>query len=65
MNPIDTLKQRLALRAETDAQGTVQRISAGASLSPENRWMLGSLAVLASIGLGIGVADRALKYGSP
>jgi uncharacterized hydrophobic protein (TIGR00271 family) len=48
--------QRLALRAETDAQGTVQRISAGATLSPENLWMLGSSAVLASIGLDVGSA---------
>jgi len=56
MDPISNLKQRLALRAETDAQGTVQRISAGATLSPENLWMLGSSAVLASIGLDVGSA---------
>ncbi|MDH4044367.1 MAG: DUF389 domain-containing protein [Gemmatimonadota bacterium] len=56
MNPIRNLKQRLALRAETDAQSTVQRIAAGATLSPENLWMLGSSAVLASIGLDLGSA---------
>ncbi len=56
MNPIIHLKRRLALRAETDAQGTVQRISAGATLSPENLWLLGASAVLASIGLDVGSA---------
>ncbi|MEO8139222.1 MAG: DUF389 domain-containing protein, partial [Gemmatimonadota bacterium] len=56
MSLIGSLKQRLALHAETDARGTVQRISAGAALSPENLWMLGASAVLASIGLDVGSA---------
>jgi uncharacterized hydrophobic protein (TIGR00271 family) len=56
MHPFESLRNRLALRRGTDARGTVQRISAGASLSAENLWMLGCSAVLASIGLDVGSA---------
>jgi len=53
-NPLIGLRHRLALREGTDAAGTVERISSGASLSAENLWMLGCSALLASIGLDTG-----------
>ena len=56
MNPFDTLRHRLALRGGTDAPGTVEQVSAGASLTAENLWMLGCSAILASIGLDVGSA---------
>lgn len=48
--------QRLALRAGTDVEGTIQRVTAGASLSAENLWLLACSAILASIGLDVGSA---------
>jgi len=56
MNPLTRIRRRLALRAGTDAEGTVKRISSGASLTAENLWLLGCSAVLASIGLDVGSA---------
>lgn len=56
MNPADLIRQRLALKAGTDAAGTVRRVAEGASLSAENLWLLGCSAVLASIGLDVGSA---------
>jgi len=45
------LRERLSLRAGTDAEGTVRRVSQAASLSTENLWLLICSAILASIGL--------------
>jgi uncharacterized hydrophobic protein (TIGR00271 family) len=56
VNPLSRFRRRLALRAGTDAEGTVKRISSGASLTAENLWLLGCSAVLASIGLDVGSA---------
>jgi len=50
------LRDRLALRRGTDAEGTIARVADGASLTAENFWMLGCSAVLASIGLDVGSA---------
>lgn len=43
--------RRLSLRATTDVEGTVRRISGSAALSAENLWLLVCSAILASIGL--------------
>lgn len=51
-----TLRQRLGLGPGTDVQGTIQRVTAGASLTPENLWLLVGSAILASIGLDLGSA---------
>ena len=56
MHPLESLRERLALRRGTDAKGTVERVAAGAQLSAENLWMLGCSAMLASIGLDVGSA---------
>ncbi|MGQ0765471.1 MAG: DUF389 domain-containing protein [Gemmatimonadota bacterium] len=56
MNPASFLKQRLALRGGTDMDGTVERVTEGASLSAENLWLLACSAVLASIGLDVSSA---------
>lgn len=50
------LRQRLSLREGTDAAATVERVSAGASLSAENFWMLVCSAILASVGLDVSSA---------
>jgi uncharacterized hydrophobic protein (TIGR00271 family) len=42
---------RLSLRATTDVEGTVRRISGSAALTAENLWLLVCSAILASIGL--------------
>jgi uncharacterized hydrophobic protein (TIGR00271 family) len=47
----DSIRARLSLRAGTDTEGTVRRVSQGASLTTENLWLLMCSAVLASIGL--------------
>ncbi len=52
----DRLRVRLGLRAGTDREGTVARITAGATLTPENHWLLICSAVLASIGLDVSSA---------
>lgn len=46
-------RARVSLTAGTDAEGTVERVSAGASLTAENLWLLVCSAVLASIGLDV------------
>jgi uncharacterized hydrophobic protein (TIGR00271 family) len=51
MTMLHTLRERLSLRASTDIQGTVDRVSRSASLSTENLWLLFCSAILASIGL--------------
>ena len=43
--------RRLSLRATTDVEGTVRRISGSAALTAENLWLLVCSAILASIGL--------------
>ncbi len=48
--------RRLALRAGTDVEGTIQRVTAGASLTSENLWLLACSAILASIGLDVSSA---------
>jgi uncharacterized hydrophobic protein (TIGR00271 family) len=50
------LRRRLALRAGTDAAGTIRRVADDAVLSAENLWLLGCSAILASIGLDVGSA---------
>lgn len=45
------LARRLSLRATTDADQTVRRISGSAALTAENLWLLVCSAILASIGL--------------
>ena len=56
MNLGKAFRRRLALRQGTDAEATIKRVAAGASLSAENFWLLGCSAVLASIGLDVGSA---------
>jgi uncharacterized hydrophobic protein (TIGR00271 family) len=48
--------QRIALRSGTDVEGTIGRVTAGASLTPENLWLLACSAILASIGLDVSSA---------
>jgi uncharacterized hydrophobic protein (TIGR00271 family) len=48
---IDAVRARLSLRAGTDAEGTIRRVSQGAALTTENLWLLTCSAILASIGL--------------
>lgn len=48
------LRERLSLRAGTDVDGTIARLSAGAHLTAENLWLLVCSAILASIGLDTG-----------
>jgi uncharacterized hydrophobic protein (TIGR00271 family) len=45
------IRERISLRAGTDMDGTVRRVSQGASLTTENLWLLMCSAFLASIGL--------------
>lgn len=47
----DIIRQRLSLRAGTDTEGTIRRVSLGAALTTENLWLLVCSAILASIGL--------------
>lgn len=56
MTIFQSFRRRLALHDGTDAPATIERISADASLTAENLWMLGCSAVLASIGLDVGSA---------
>jgi uncharacterized hydrophobic protein (TIGR00271 family) len=56
MKVFEILRHRVALREGTDVPGTIARVTAGASLSAENFWLLGCSAVLASIGLDVGSA---------
>ena len=51
-----SLRRRLSLRATTDREGTVRRISATAELTTENLWLLVCSAILASVGLDISSA---------
>jgi uncharacterized hydrophobic protein (TIGR00271 family) len=51
MSDWSDLPRRLSLRATTDVEGTVRRISASAALTAENLWLLVCSAILASIGL--------------
>jgi len=53
VNWLDGLRGRLSLKAGTDIEGTVRRVSDGASLTAENLWLLVCSAVLASIGLDV------------
>lgn len=46
-----TFRERLSLISGADPEGTVQRVSRGASLTTENLWLLICSAILASIGL--------------
>ena len=48
--------RRLTLRAGTDVEGTIQRVTSGASLTSENLWLLVCSAILASIGLDVSSA---------
>jgi uncharacterized hydrophobic protein (TIGR00271 family) len=48
---LETFRKRLSLKAGTDQEGTVRRVSQGASLTTENLWLLMCSAILASIGL--------------
>jgi uncharacterized hydrophobic protein (TIGR00271 family) len=48
---LETFRERLSLKAGTDREGTVRRVSHGASLTTENLWLLMCSAILASIGL--------------
>jgi uncharacterized hydrophobic protein (TIGR00271 family) len=48
---LGTFRERLSLGRGTDVEGTVQRVSDGASLTTENLWLLVCSAILASIGL--------------
>jgi uncharacterized hydrophobic protein (TIGR00271 family) len=51
-NPvINAIRARVSLRAGTDAEGTIRRVSQGAALSTENLWLLTCSAILASVGL--------------
>ncbi len=52
--PLARFRERWSLRAGTDAEGTITRLSAGADLTPENLWLLICSAILASIGLDTG-----------
>lgn len=56
LNPLTRLRTRLALQSGTDVEGTIQRVAAGARLTPENLWLLACSAVLASIGLDVSSA---------
>lgn len=56
MGIIDELRRRLSLQAGTDREGTVARLSEGASLTAENLWLLVCSAILASIGLDVSSA---------
>jgi uncharacterized hydrophobic protein (TIGR00271 family) len=47
------VRRRLSLVEGTDPEGTIQRVTAGATLSAENLWLLICSAVLASIGLDV------------
>jgi uncharacterized hydrophobic protein (TIGR00271 family) len=49
-------RRRLNLRSGTDAEATVERVSEGAILTPDEAWLLMCSAVLASIGLDTGSA---------
>ena len=53
---VATLRGRASLFTGTDVDGTTQRVSDGATLSPENFWLLGCSAILASIGLDVSSA---------
>lgn len=48
---LETFRERLSLKSGTDREGTVRRVSQGASLTTENLWLLMCSAILASIGL--------------
>lgn len=50
-SPTEYWRQRAGLREGTDIAGTDARIREGASLSPENLWLVACSALLASIGL--------------
>lgn len=59
MNPFRQLRRfrrRLGLGAGTDVEGTIERVTAGASLTSENLWLLACSAILASIGLDVSSA---------
>ncbi len=56
MSILENFRSRLALRPGTDTEGTVSRVSSDATLSPENLWLLGCSAVIASIGLDVSSA---------
>src|SRR5690242_10045008 len=47
-------RRRFGLRAGTDVEGTIQRVTLGASLTAENFWLLACSAMLASIGPDVG-----------
>ena len=49
-------RHRLGLRDGTDVDGTIHRVTTGASLTSENLWLLACSAMLASIGLDLGSA---------
>ncbi|MEW5918693.1 MAG: DUF389 domain-containing protein [Gemmatimonadota bacterium] len=51
MTPLQTIRERFSLRASTDVDGTITRVTRAASLSTENLWLLFCSAILASIGL--------------
>ncbi|HET9276423.1 MAG TPA: DUF389 domain-containing protein [Gemmatimonadales bacterium] len=55
-SPLAALRRRMSLHAGTDVQGTIQRVTDGASLSAENLWLLGCSAIVASIGLDVSSA---------
>lgn len=54
--PFRGLRQRLSLAGGTDVEGTIERVTAGASLTSENLWLLVCSAMLASIGLDVSSA---------
>jgi uncharacterized hydrophobic protein (TIGR00271 family) len=51
-----SLRRRLSLRATTDTEATVRRVSANVVLTTENLWLLVCSAILASVGLDISSA---------
>jgi uncharacterized hydrophobic protein (TIGR00271 family) len=54
MTPLHFIRERISLHSGTDPEGTVQRITAGASLNAESLWLLVCSAIIASIGLDVG-----------